>query len=296
MAVTTNYSWVTPDDTSLVKDGAAAIRTLGSSIDTTTKNLNPSTTLGDIEYRSSTANTKTRVGVGTTGQALTVVGGVPSWAASATSTLTTTGDTLYASGANTLSRLGIGSTGQVLTVAGGVPSWATASSGGMTLINTGGTTFANGTNTISSIPSTYQSLFIVIEDWFPFDNAAWIQMRFNSDSTASRHNSSTTNPITATSFSLTNARMSPAQSNSAPGTSLTTIEIPNYANTSTWKYAISNSLTNNNTTNSDLNFSQYYAFYNQIGAISSLQFSTGVSNTFGSGAGLSGTIYVYGVK
>jgi hypothetical protein len=80
MATTTNYNWSTPDDTSLVKDGAAAIRTLGSSIDTTTKALNPSTTLGDIEYRSSTANTNTRLGIGTTGQILTVAGGVPSWA------------------------------------------------------------------------------------------------------------------------------------------------------------------------------------------------------------------------
>ena len=35
MATTTNYGWATPDDTDLVKDGAAAIRTLGSSIDTT---------------------------------------------------------------------------------------------------------------------------------------------------------------------------------------------------------------------------------------------------------------------
>jgi len=34
MATTTNYGWTTPDDTALVQDGAAAIRTLGSSIDT----------------------------------------------------------------------------------------------------------------------------------------------------------------------------------------------------------------------------------------------------------------------
>ena len=79
MATTTNYGWTTPDDTALVKDGAAAIRTLGSSVDTTTKALNPSTTLGDIEYRSSTANTNTRLGIGTTGQVLTVTGGVPTW-------------------------------------------------------------------------------------------------------------------------------------------------------------------------------------------------------------------------
>jgi hypothetical protein len=79
MATTTNYGWTTPDDTALVKDGAAAIRTLGSSVDTTTKALNPSTTLGDIEYRSSTANTNTRLGIGTTGQILAVSGGVPAW-------------------------------------------------------------------------------------------------------------------------------------------------------------------------------------------------------------------------
>jgi hypothetical protein len=35
MATTTNYSWTTPNDTDLVKDGAAAIRTLGSAIDST---------------------------------------------------------------------------------------------------------------------------------------------------------------------------------------------------------------------------------------------------------------------
>jgi len=82
MATTTNYSWTTPDDTDLVKDGAAAIRTLGSAVDTTTKNLNPETTLGDIAYRSSTANVKTRLALGTAGQVLTVNSGAtaPEWA------------------------------------------------------------------------------------------------------------------------------------------------------------------------------------------------------------------------
>jgi hypothetical protein len=35
MATTTNYSWTTPDDTDLVKDGASAIRSLGTAIDST---------------------------------------------------------------------------------------------------------------------------------------------------------------------------------------------------------------------------------------------------------------------
>ena len=89
MASTTNYSWTTPDDTALVKDGAAAIRSLGSAIDTTTKALNPSTTLGDIEYRSATANTNTRLAIGTSGQVLTVNGsGVPAWATAASGSMT----------------------------------------------------------------------------------------------------------------------------------------------------------------------------------------------------------------
>ncbi len=83
MANTTNYNWETPDDTDLVKDGAAAIRTLGSSIDTTTKNLNPQTTTGALAYRSATANVNTALPIGTTGQVLTVASGVPSWAAPA---------------------------------------------------------------------------------------------------------------------------------------------------------------------------------------------------------------------
>lgn len=39
MATTTNYGWTTPDDTALVKDGASAIRTLGSSVDTSLKTV-----------------------------------------------------------------------------------------------------------------------------------------------------------------------------------------------------------------------------------------------------------------
>ena len=108
MATTTNYSWVTPDDTALVKDGAAAIRTLGSSVDTTTKALNPSTTLGDIEYRSSTANTNTRLPIGSTGNILTVAGGVPTWAAPAAAggmTLINTGGTTLTGASVTISSI-----------------------------------------------------------------------------------------------------------------------------------------------------------------------------------------------
>jgi hypothetical protein len=84
------------------------------------------TTKGDIIVATGNA-TLVRQGVGTNNQVLMAdsaqADGVK-WANEATATLTTTGDTLYASAANTPARLAIGSTGNVLTVAGGVPTWA----------------------------------------------------------------------------------------------------------------------------------------------------------------------------
>jgi len=130
MATTTNYGWTTPDDTALVKDGAAAIRTLGSSVDTTTKNLNPETTLGDLAYRSSTANVKTRLGLGTAGQVLQVNSGAtaPEWATLASGG----GLTLSQIATGTLSGSSVNLTGLssydtvIIAIVGG--TWATANS------------------------------------------------------------------------------------------------------------------------------------------------------------------------
>lgn len=39
MATSPNYSWSEPDDTSFVKNGALAMRTLGNAIDSTVKSI-----------------------------------------------------------------------------------------------------------------------------------------------------------------------------------------------------------------------------------------------------------------
>ena len=80
MPTTTNYGWTTPADTDLVKDGASAIRTLGSSIDTSVKSLSPGTTAGDLDYYTS-ATTKARLAIGTANQQLRVNSGAtaPEW-------------------------------------------------------------------------------------------------------------------------------------------------------------------------------------------------------------------------
>ena len=117
------------------------------------------TTTGDIMYASA-AHTPARLAVGSANQALTVAGGVPTWAATPASVLTTTGDLLYASAANILARLGIGSTGQSLTVAGGLASWAASPTSVLT--TTGDVLYASAANTLArlGVGSTGQSLTV----------------------------------------------------------------------------------------------------------------------------------------
>jgi hypothetical protein len=104
MATTTNYGWTTPDDTALVKDGASAIRTLGSSVDTSVKALNPGTTAGDIDYYTA-ATTKARIGIGSTGQVLTVNSGIPSWQTPSSGSLTLLSTTSLSGATTTISSI-----------------------------------------------------------------------------------------------------------------------------------------------------------------------------------------------
>ncbi len=128
MATTTNYSWTTPDDTALVKDGAAAIRSLGSAIDTTTFN------------NASAATQK--------------------------STLTTKGDIYVATAASTPARLGVGANDTVLmadsTTATGL-KWGTVAGGGMTAIATG--SLSGSTVSLTSINQSYKDLILVLRNF-----------------------------------------------------------------------------------------------------------------------------------
>ena len=148
MATTTNFGWTTPDDTALVKDGAAAIRTLGSSIDTSFLDLKGGTT-GQVLAKNSNTD------LDFTWSSDQV--GIPA------SIVDAKGDLIAATAADTVSRVAVGTNGQVLTAdstaATGV-AWATASSGGMTLLST--TTLSGTATTISSISGSYTNLFIMI--------------------------------------------------------------------------------------------------------------------------------------
>jgi hypothetical protein len=80
---TTNYGFVLPTASDLVTDLPADFDVALQGVDTRLKALQPGTTLGDLAYSSATANTNTRLAIGSTGNVLTVTGGVPVWAAPA---------------------------------------------------------------------------------------------------------------------------------------------------------------------------------------------------------------------
>jgi hypothetical protein len=164
MATTTNYGWTTPDDTALVKDGASAIRTLGSSVDTTVKALSPGTTAGDVDYYTS-ATAKARLAIGTTGQVLTVAGGVPSWATSASGGMTLLSTTALTGASTVVSGIS-GSYNELYILVNGLyPSTnsvklnikpnATASTASYSSINNNFGTFASATVYRGDITSNY---------------------------------------------------------------------------------------------------------------------------------------------
>ncbi len=184
---TTNYGFVLPTPTDLVTDLPADFDVALQGVDTRLKALQPGTTLGDLAYSSATANTNTRLAVGTTGQVLTVAAGVPSWAtptAGMTNPMTTTGDTIYSSSGSTPARLGIGTAGQVLKVNSGAtaPEWGSvAATKSFSLLGTGTLTSAS-TVTVSGI-SNMDRLMVLIDSGSA-DSDSIITIRINADTAA----------------------------------------------------------------------------------------------------------------
>jgi hypothetical protein len=100
MANTTNFNWETPDDTDLVKDGAAAIRTLGSAIDTSLVDLKGGTT-GQVLAKNSNTDMDFVWSADASGIPATI--------------FDAKGDLIVASAADTAARLAVGTNGHVLT-------------------------------------------------------------------------------------------------------------------------------------------------------------------------------------
>lgn len=273
MPTTTNFGWTTPADTDLVKDGAAAIRTLAGNIDTS---------LVDLKG-------------GTTGQVLAKASDTDldySWVAQDDSNaiqnaiIDAKGDLIAGSAADTPAILSVGANDTVLTADSSTATglkWATpAAGGGLTLLST--TTLSGTSTTISSINQTYTNLLVIINDPY-FNTAATLLIKPN-------NTTGITNIVgiqTASIFQSSDIKSNTAQTLPTTSTPNNTfcLQIFNYASTTNGK-----NIYWTGTQTDDVKDLNLAGGIRTPSAISSLVFtSTGASATFSGG-----TVLIYGVK
>jgi hypothetical protein len=185
MANTTNFNWETPDDTDLVKDGAAAIRTLGNSIDTSFVDLKGGTTGQILSKASNTdldytwiANDQgdiTEVQAGTGISVASGTGPIPVVTNTVATAIDAKGDLIVGTGADTFARLAVGTNGHTLVADSAETTglkWAAPAAGGKVLQVVSGTystqttvastTYTDSGLTLNITPSSASSKVMVL--------------------------------------------------------------------------------------------------------------------------------------
>jgi hypothetical protein len=243
MATTTNYSWTTPDDTALVKDGAAAIRSLGTAIDST------------VFTNAGAAVTK--------------------------ATVDAKGDLIAGTADNTVSRLAVGANDTVLTADSSTATglkWAAVAGGGMTLLST--TTLSGASTTISSISAAYENLYVEIENvtWSTATSRVQIELNNSIAFYASMVGNAGVSTFATSTLNCNNNAEDWSRTN---GGNFVAFTIFNYAATNAYKGFSLNAVyvddTNSNTRNTN-----YFGGLNSNTAISSIIIKCG-GNTMTAG-------------
>lgn len=181
-----------------------------------------------------------------------------------------------------------GNSGKYLTNDGSTPSWVTApSSGGMTLLSSGSLT--GSSVSIDSISGSYQNLQLIIRNFRPSTDGAALNGRINND-TSSIYGNRTAVAESDNSFSNTSWNNLSYNQDSGSSTSLMRLTFIDYANTTTLKVAELYSVTNNETTPANINYTTGIAIARTTNAISSIQLFPSSGNF------TSGNYYLYGVK
>lgn len=167
MPTTSNFGWTTPADTDLVKDGAAAIRTLGNGIDTSLVDLKGGTTgqilsknsNTDLDYTWITPNVGdiTEVQAGTGISVASGTGPIPVVTNTVATAYDAKGDLIVGTGSDTFDRLAVGTNNYVLTADSSTSTglkWAAPAGGGKVLqvvSTTKSDTFSSSSTSLTDI-------------------------------------------------------------------------------------------------------------------------------------------------
>jgi hypothetical protein len=262
MATTTNYSWSTPDDTALVKDGAAAIRSLGTAIDTT------------VFTNAGAAIAKTIVDA--------------------------KGDIIAATAADTVARLAVGANDTVLTADSTAATglkWAAGGAGAVayTLLNSGGTALSGSSTVTVSGLSGYNTIKVLVVGASTSADSA-LFFRINTDST-SKYNGAGQQLVSLDTYGISQFQVISQAPNAA--TSITALYYAGSSRTASGVFTIdaANSTSGVKPLNvffgsgANNNTERYWSngFYSGTSVVSSI-------SVCGDASFNAGTVYVYGGK